>query len=340
MDISNIKKLAVTIFIAGLAIWVLYPFTYAILFAGLLAIILAPVQQQLEKYISKTTSSFLIVTTILLCIFIPLLLVLSYAIAEIVRYIEHSESLAASVAQLSNSLSKIPYIGGFVEEQLTNFITTLQQDRRKIIANLDRILPTVKYIGSTSVSLVTGFLVSLLLLFQFLISSSTLENFFRKVILKDFNDGDSFIATAIATTRRVSIAILSTAFIAGFAMGIVYAFIGLPSPVLFGFVTAIASMIPFMVSILYVALGIGVFVFYGATKAIILIVIGVVLNILTDNIMQPKIINKEVKLSFAASLLGIMGGLQAFGFIGIFLGPVIFNVVFVGIQKLMNGKEY
>ena len=74
-------------------------------------------------------------------------------------------------------------------------------------------------------------------------------------------------------------------------MGIVYACIGLPSPVLFGFVTAIASMVPFMVTIVYIALTIGVFVFFDSTKTIIFIVIGMVLNMFTDNIMQPKIIN-------------------------------------------------
>ncbi|MGQ4001643.1 AI-2E family transporter [Francisellaceae bacterium CB299] len=340
MNYSSIKKLSVVLFVTGLAIWILYPFTYAILFAGLLAIILAPVQQRLEVHIGKSKSSFLIAMTILLCIFIPLLLILSYAITEIIQYVEHSESLAASVTQLGDSLSKIPYIGDYAQEQLAKFVVSIQQDKQKIIANLDRILPTVKYIGSASVSLVTGFLVALLLVFQFLVSSTSLEKFFKKVVLKDFQDGDSFISTAITTTRRVSVAILLTALIAGITMGIVYASIGLPSPVLFGFITAIASMVPFMVTIVYIALAIGVFVFYGATKAIILIVIGVVLNMFTDNIMQPKIINKEVKLSFAASLLGIMGGIQAFGFIGIFLGPVIFNVAFVGIQKLMDGKEY
>jgi predicted PurR-regulated permease PerM len=94
------------------------------------------------------------------------------------------------------------------------------------------------------------------------------------------------------------------------------------------------------VTIVYIALAIGVFMFFDSTKAIILIVVGVVLNMFTDNIMQPKIINKGVKLSFVALLLGIMGGLQAFGFIVIFLGHVIFNVVFVGIQKLINGKIF
>lgn len=75
-------------------------------------------------------------------------------------------------------------------------------------------------------------------------------------------------------------------------------------------------MIPFMVGIIYILISASVFVIYGATKAIVILIIGFSLNIFTDNIMQPRIINKKVKLSFVASLIGIMGGIHAFGFIG------------------------
>ena len=75
--------------------------------------------------------------------------------------------------------------------------------------------------------------------------------------------------------------------------------------------------------IVYILIGVSVFVIYDATKAIVILIIGFSLNIFTDNIMQPRIINKQVKLRFVASLIGIMGGIHAFGFIGIFLGSVI-----------------
>lgn len=122
-------------------------------------------------------------------------------------------------------------------------------------------------------------------------------------------------------------------------MAIVFLLTGMPTPILLAFSVAIASMIPFMVGIVYILIGASVFVVYGATKAIMILVVGFALNIFTDNIMQPKIINKQVQLSFAASLIGILGGIQAFGFIGIFLGPVIFNVTFVGIEKLMKNSK-
>ncbi|MED7819462.1 MULTISPECIES: AI-2E family transporter [unclassified Francisella] len=337
---SIIKKLSITCLIGALIIWVLYPFIYPILFAALLAIILAPVQVNLEKHIGRHKSSFLIAMGILLCIFIPMLIAISYAITEIISYLQNSESLSQTFNQLSNSIAKIPYAGDYLQQYFDKLIGAIKHDKEKIIANLGQILPAIRYIGSTSISLLTDFLITILLVYQFLVSGSTVEKFFKNIVLKDFHDSDSFISTAIITTRRVSLAIFLTAMLVGIIMGITFSALSIPSPILFAFVSAIASMIPFMVGIVYILLGAAVFVIYGVTKAIIILVIGFALNIFTDNIMQPKIINKQVKLSFVASLIGIMGGIQAFGFIGIFLGPVIFNVAFVGIEKLMDGKEY
>ncbi|ABI83314.1 AI-2E family transporter [Francisella tularensis] len=337
---TNIKKLSIICLVGALIGWVLYPFIYPILFAGLLAIILAPLQLYLEQHIGRHKSSFIIVIAILLCIFIPLLIVLSYVITEIISYLQHSESLSQTFSQLSKSIANIPYIGSTLQEHFDNLLNMVNQDKDMIISNLGKILPTIRYIGFTSVSLLTDFLITLLLVYQFLVSSTSLEKFLKKIILKDFHDSDSFISAAIATTRRVSLAIFFTAMLVGTMMTITFSMVGIPSPILFGFIAAIASMVPFIVGIIYILIGASVFVIYGVTKAIIILIIGFSLNIFTDNIMQPKIINKQVKLSFVASLIGIMGGIHAFGFIGIFLGPVIFNVAFVGIEKLMNNQEY
>ncbi|ASG68119.1 AI-2E family transporter [Francisella halioticida] len=337
---SIIKKLSISCLIGVLIIWVLYPFIYPILFAALLAIILAPLQVNLEKHIGRHNSSFLIAMGILLCIFIPMLIVISYAIAEIIAYLQNAESLSQTFTQLSNSIAKIPYAGEYLQQHFDKLITIIKHDKEKIITNLGQLLPAIKYIGATSISLVTDFLITILLVYQFLVSGTTVEKFFKKVVLKDFNDSDSFISTAIITTRRVSLAIFLTAILVGVIMGVTFSILSMPSPILFAFISAIASMVPFMVGIVYILLGAAVFVIYGTTKAIIILIVGFALNIFTDNIMQPKIINKQVKPSFVASLIGIMGGIQAFGFIGIFLGPVIFNVAFVGIEKLMDGKEY
>ncbi|MGQ4004701.1 AI-2E family transporter [Francisellaceae bacterium CB300] len=339
MNYSNIKKLSIICLIGALIGWVLYPFIYPILFAALLAIILAPMQIYLEQHIGKHKSSFLIAFGILLCIFIPILIVLSYAITETITYIKNADSLSQTFTQLSSSIGNIPYIGDTLQEHFDKIINMIKDDREKIVSDLGQLLPTIKYIGATSVSLVTDFLITLLLTYQFLVSSTNVDKFLRKVVLKDFNDSDSFISTAIITTRRVSLAIFLTATLVGIIMGITFSLIGLPSPILFAFVATIASMVPFMVGIVYILIAAGVFVLYGGTKAIIILVVGFALNLFTDNIMQPKIINKEVKLSFAASLIGIMGGIAAFGFIGIFLGPVIFNVAYVGLEKLMNSAD-
>ncbi|TDT72817.1 putative PurR-regulated permease PerM [Allofrancisella inopinata] len=319
--------------------WILYPFIYPILFAGLLAIVLAPLQKYLEGYLNKFKSSLLITISILLCVFIPLITIVSYAINETIQYLQHTESLSQTLTQLSEYVSKIPYAGKYLQLHFNNIVDIIKQDQGQIITNLAKVLPAIKYVSFTSVNFIIDFLITILLLYQFLVSRNSLENFFRKIIFNEFNDKESFISTTVTTTRRVSLAIFSTAILVGIVMSITFIAVGLPSPVLFAFTAALTSMVPFLVTIIYIVISLGTFIFYGATKATIILIVGFVLNAFTDNIMQPKIINKEIKLSFVASLLGIMGGIQAFGFIGIFLGPIIFNVAYIGIEKLTDDKQ-
>ncbi len=138
----------------------------------------------------------------------------------------------------------------------------------------------------------TDFLITLLLTYQFLVSSTSFDKFLIKVVLKDFNDSESFISTAIITTRRVSLTIFLTAMLVGIIMVTTFSLIGLPSPILFAFFATIASMVPFIVGMVYILIAAGVFVIYGGVKAIIILIVGFALNLFTDNIMQPKIINK------------------------------------------------
>ena len=52
-----------------------------------------------------------------------------------------------------------------------------------------------------------------------------------------------------------------------------------------------------------------------------LFVFGLLIIILSDNYLKPKLIGNAVKLPFIWTLLGILGGIETFGFLGLFLGP-------------------
>ncbi len=109
----------------------------------------------------------------------------------------------------------------------------------------------------------------------------------------------------------------------GVIMGGAYAICGAPHPTLFGVLTAVAAMIPFcaliaigLAALLVIAkgsfaLGIGVFVF------------GMVVVFVSDHFIRPTVIGGSTKLPFLWVLLGILGGVETWGLLGLFLGPAI-----------------
>jgi predicted PurR-regulated permease PerM len=109
----------------------------------------------------------------------------------------------------------------------------------------------------------------------------------------------------------------------GMVLGLVYALLGLPHPALFGGLTAVLGMIPFGAPVVF---GIGALVLLaqsGLVPALVLLGIGAVVVFVADHFIRPVLIGGAVKLPFLWVLLGILGGLEGFGLVGLFLGPTV-----------------
>lgn len=109
----------------------------------------------------------------------------------------------------------------------------------------------------------------------------------------------------------------------GFLLGVVYAVAGIPHPTVFGAVTAVAAMIPFAAPVVFTSAAL-LLVAQGATAwAIVVFATGMVVTFTADHFIRPVLIGGATKLPFLWVLLGILGGIEAWGLIGLFLGPAI-----------------
>ena len=115
----------------------------------------------------------------------------------------------------------------------------------------------------------------------------------------------------------------------GALSGIAFAILGIPSPVLLGFLAGICSLIP-LVGPALVWLPASIFLFATGhwIKAVILIAWGALVVGTSDNIIRPLVIMGRVKLHPLLLLFGLIGGAKEFGFIGLFIGPAIMSLVF------------
>lgn len=116
--------------------------------------------------------------------------------------------------------------------------------------------------------------------------------------------------------------------------------LGVPNPVLWGFITAIVSIIPLLgAAVVWFPVDIYLFLLAMSTgeywKAIALLVYGAFVISLIDNILKPKIVGDHARIHPLVILFGILGGIQLFGLPGLLIGPLILTIVdvVIGIYK-------
>ena len=133
-------------------------------------------------------------------------------------------------------------------------------------------------------------------------------------------------------TRAVVRGTVLTSIVQGLLLGIAFAVVGLPAPVVFGVLGAVLSVVPFGGTALVWAPAVGMLMVQGSyMQAGILLAFGVIVSSV-DNFLKPLLISGRTVLPTLAVFIGVLGGLAAFGLIGLFLGPVVIALVLALIE--------
>jgi len=123
----------------------------------------------------------------------------------------------------------------------------------------------------------------------------------------------------------------------GVVMTLVYVFLGVPHPILLGAITAIAAMIPFGAP---VAFGIAALLLLGQGSpggAIAVVVIGFAAEFVAGHFVRPALIGSATRLPFFWALVGILGGVETLGLLGLFVGPATMAVLVMLWRELVEG---
>ncbi len=132
---------------------------------------------------------------------------------------------------------------------------------------------------------------------------------------------------AIAAVRGTVNGLVLVGLGEGVLLGIAYVATGIPHPVLLGLATGVLATVPFGAPLVFVVCALVLLVQAHTTAAIALLVFGSVVVFIADHFIRPILIGSSTRLPFLWVLLGIFGGLETFGLIGIFLGPAIMSLL-------------
>jgi predicted PurR-regulated permease PerM len=323
LELKLIPTLLFLIFTMGILI-VLWPFSSAIIWAIIVAILLLPLQKYFERKWRKpwlATSLTLIIFTVI--ILLPASLVLRSVINQAHELYTQFSGQDFSKLRLPESITSLPLVGNFLEQKLQHYLQ--DPEAIKMLTSKIEALPLVNQstvVISHFFHTLICFLLMYLLLAFLLYNQKKNELYINNFCSKYLGSATMYQKIIVLSVRGIGLGFLTVGVSIGVIMTIVYISVGLPVPLLLGLITALLSIIPFVLPAFYALLFIFLLIQGNLAAAIVVLSIGLVLNIISDNWLQPYVIGKHSKMHFLITLFGILGGVQMLGLPGIFIGPI------------------
>jgi predicted PurR-regulated permease PerM len=144
------------------------------------------------------------------------------------------------------------------------------------------------------------------------------------------------IEVTAGTVSRVVNGILGTALAQSVLALIGFWIAGVPGAMLLGLLTFFLSIIPMGPPLVWLPAALWLYSQGEISRAIFLALYGVVVVSSIDNVIKPYLISRGGSLPLLLVFMGVLGGLLAFGFIGVFLGPVILAVAYALLSEWMR----
>ncbi|MCC6338227.1 MAG: AI-2E family transporter [Myxococcales bacterium] len=312
---------------------ILAPFTSAILWAALLTFMLMPLQRRLDARWKRPMLSAGLLTALTFLVVAGPVTIFGFAFtrqaSELIARMQseaHNRNLPALqlVLEFKPVHALISSVGAYTslsEEEILNQAADALREAANKLASLGGTV----VIGAFGA--VSQFLMMLFLLFFLLRDGrGMVERFVRLVPLSPERKAE-LQTTLGGVASAVVLGALATSVVQGTLLGIGFAIAGLPSPLVFGAVGAVASLIPIVGTALVWIPAVITLVAQGRTGwAVFLAIWCVVLVAGSDNVIKPLVISGRSKASTLLVLVGLLGGVATFGFAGLFMGPLVLTL--------------
>jgi len=306
---------------------VMQPFLTAVVWAGILCATSWPLYARLRQRFRRHDwiAALIMLALITIVLFAPFVIV-GATIADNADAVElWTRSLIETGPPDPPAwLADLPVIGA----RATEYWAGMAHDTTAVLTELKKYVEPARRIAFASGATVAGALLqlalSILLAFFFFRDGDQITGRLRGGISRLAGDrGPRLAQVAIATTRGVVLGILGTAIVQGVLAGIGFWIAGIKAAPLLGFVTFLLSPVPVGPPLVWIPAGLWLLNIGETGWGIFVLLWGVLVVSTIDNIIKPLIISHGSDLPFVLVLLGVLGGVVAFGFIGVFLGPVL-----------------
>lgn len=335
----------ILVFFSIVLIYIMLPFAGSILWAVILAILFSPLQRKLTILFRGRAgmAAFISMVCCTLIVIIPVIFVINSLVQEgrslSTRLASGSLDFGVYLKHITDSLPESTK-GLLDRAGWTGDLEDIRLKLADFAGNITAFVSNQAFsLGQVTVQFVLGLCIMLYLLFFLLRDGADLIQKIRLAIpLTDYqktNLLDKF-ATVIRATIKGS---LIVAIIQGFLGGVAFWFYGIQGPVLWGVIMSVLALVPAVgSSLVWLPVAIYFLVSNMVWQGVTLILYGVFVIALVDNIVRPMLVGKDIKLPDWMIMLSTLGAIAGLGVNGFVLGPLI-AAMFVASWSVLTEKR-
>ena len=339
--------LVVTIGVLGLLlISILRPLWNTVVWGTVLAFLLHPLHARLTRKLKgRAAASAGILTVLTPFLVVAPLGILGVVFAkQVAAMLEtfRSSSLALQpYPQLLARLEAYPVIGSVLRWTHETAAISVEQVQSWLTEGAQTLLKSVASMGGSFalgvVGSLFGFVMMLFLLFFLLRDGKEMIERLTRLIPMEPEPRGKLLTYLGDVTRAVVFGSVATALVQGVFVGVGFAIVGLPSPVVFGVLATIAAFLPAGSAIVLApaALYLMFTAHWGA--AIFLAAWGGLMAIV-ENVLRPWLTSHRAHISTLAVFVGAIGGAEAFGILGLIIGPVLLGFIAALLKFAERGR--
>ena len=328
-----LRRLLVATLLAGLVVLafeVLKPFIVPVIWAVILAHVTWPLYRRLLALLQgrRAMSALLMTMAVTLAIVLPAVWLVAVIRTELVTaYGAFAAQLARGV-ELPHFVFELPWVGPWLEELLARIAHepgALNAELRGWFQRSAGELSGV--IGGVGRNIAKLFIAMLSLFFMYRDGESFSAQVVRVLENSLGARVHGYVAAISQTVRAVVYGLLAAAIAQGTMAGIGYWVAGIQAPIALGALTIIAALIPFMTPAVWVGASVWLVINGRPVAGAGLFLWGLLAISWIDNIVRPLVISNATRIPFLLVMFGVLGGVVAFGLVGLFVGPVILAVL-------------
>lgn len=313
--------------VIAVGLWILYDFLQAFAWAGVLAIALWPLYRRLLRLMPARSERILgpaLATIGVAIVVIGPLVLLGIAVAR------ESHLVLAFIAEARHHglpaprwLHDLPLVGPTLFDWWRDHLSS-PETAEELFGRIDlrTLALSARQFGGEILHRLTTLAFTLLtLLFLFRDGARLAEE------LRQLSDrllgprGERIARQMIAAVHGTVSGLVLLGLAEGILLGACYLAVGLPYPASIGAITGVAAVVPFAAPTVYGFAGVYLLAVGNTIGGIVVIAFGSAVVFVADHFVRPVLIGGAARLPFLLVLLGILGGLETLGLLGLFVGP-------------------